>query len=60
MAGRIEDGLWEARLTAAPPGRHSYKFLLDGERWLVDPANPARATDETGNWNSVIDYLPEP
>ena len=36
-----------------------YKFLLDGERWLVDPANPSRATDDTGNWNSVIDYLPE-
>jgi serine protease AprX len=59
MAARIEDGLWEARLTATPPGRHSYKFLLDGERWLVDPANPARATDDTGNWNSVIVYLPE-
>jgi serine protease AprX len=59
VAARIEDGLWEARLTATPPGRHSYKFLLDGERWLVDPANPARATDDTGNWNSVIDYLPE-
>jgi serine protease AprX len=58
IATRLEDGLWEARLAAAPPGRHNYKFLLDGERWLIDPANPKRATDDTGNWNSVIDYLP--
>jgi serine protease AprX len=58
VAARIEDGLWEARLTATPPGRHTYKFLIDGERWLVDPANPVRATDDAGNWNSVIDYLP--
>jgi serine protease AprX len=57
-AVRIEDGLWEARLVAAPPGQHTYKFLLDGERWLVDPANPSRVTDDAGNWNSFIDYLP--
>jgi serine protease AprX len=58
VAARIEDGLWEARLAAAPPGRHRYKFVLDDERWLVDPANPARATDDDGNWNSVVDYFP--
>ena len=54
----LEDGLWEARLDAALPGRHTYKFFIDGKRWLVDPANPVRVTDDTGNWNSVIDYLP--
>jgi serine protease AprX len=57
-ASRVEDGLWEARLPVAPPGRYSYKFLLDGERWLLDPANPARLTDDAGNWNSVLDYFP--
>jgi serine protease AprX len=57
-AARIEDGLWEARLAAAPPGTHSYKFLIDGDRWLVDPANPSRKTDDGGNWNSVLDYFP--
>jgi serine protease AprX len=55
VAARIEEGLWEARLPAMPPGRHSYKFLLDGERWLVDPANPSRTTDAFGNWNSVLE-----
>jgi serine protease AprX len=58
VAARIEDGLWEARLSTAPPGPHSYKFLIDGERWLVDPANPARTVDDGGSWNSVLDYLP--
>jgi len=58
VAARIEEGLWEARLLAPPPGPHAYKFHLDGERWLVDPANPTRVTDENGNWNSFIDYLP--
>jgi serine protease AprX len=54
LAARIEEGLWEARLAAPPPGLHTYKFLLDGERWLCDPANPTRRTDEHGNWNSVL------
>jgi serine protease AprX len=54
IAARIEDGLWEARLATVSPGQHSYKFLLDGDRWLVDPANPTRATDDDGNWNSVL------
>ncbi|HEX4823900.1 MAG TPA: S8 family serine peptidase [Candidatus Polarisedimenticolaceae bacterium] len=57
-ATRIEKGLWEARLSELSHGRHSYKFILDGGRWLVDPANPARLTDDRGNWNSVFDYFP--
>ena len=55
VAVRIEDGLWEARLTSVPPGPHAYKFQLDGERWLVDPANPSRVTDDGGHWNSLLD-----
>ena len=56
VAVRIEDGLWEARLAPVPPGPHTYKFLLDGDRWLVDPANPSRVTDESGRWNSLLDH----
>lgn len=54
VAARLEDGLWEARLAHVPPGSHAYKFLLDGERWLVDPANPSRVTDASGHWNSLL------
>lgn len=53
-ARRIEDGLWEACLEATHGERHHYKFLLDGARWLTDPANPARAHDGRGGMNSVV------
>jgi retinol-binding protein 3 len=36
----------------AEPGRHAYKFVVDG-RWLPDPANP-RQESEDANSNSVI------
>lgn len=54
LAAQIEPGLWEACLPLPPPGAHPYKFLLDGGRWLVDPANPTRVADERGNWNSLL------
>jgi serine protease AprX len=52
-AERIEAGLWQARLPR-PAGAHQYKFLIDGQRWLADPANPSRAHDGHGAWNSVL------
>lgn len=54
-AARVEAGLWEAELPSASPGRHAYKFLIDGARWLVDPANPRRVVDGSGHWNSLLD-----
>jgi hypothetical protein len=44
-AQEIEPGLWQARVSDLEAGRHPYKFLLDGGRWLVDPANPSRVAD---------------
>jgi hypothetical protein len=35
----------------AEPGRHEYKFVVDG-RWIADPANPVTETDDP-NRNSV-------
>lgn len=55
LAGReLERGLWEIVATGVPAGTHRYKFLLDGGRWLADPANPARAHDGFGGFNSVF------
>ena len=31
-----------------------HKFVLDGEVWLADPANPKRAHDGHGSWNSLF------
>lgn len=36
---RYEEGAWRATLRLAP-GAHEYKFVLDGDRWISDPANP--------------------
>lgn len=34
------------------PGTHTYKLVVDGE-WILDPANPERLDDGTGNENSI-------
>lgn len=33
------DGIWEIRITL-PPGRYRYLFLIDENRWQIDPGNP--------------------
>lgn len=43
---------WQAQLEVEP-GRHEYKFWVDGE-WLPDPANPAIKVDNQGHTNSVL------
>jgi len=50
---RAADGSFTAE-TTVPDGRHAYKFVLDGSRWIADPANPARADDQNGGFNSVL------
>lgn len=36
-----------------PPGRHEYKFIVNGE-WRVDPNCPEWAPNDQGSLNSVI------
>jgi len=48
------------RLTVpVPVGNHQYKFVLDGERWVIDPRNPRTADDGGGNVNSLLFVAPE-
>lgn len=35
-----------------PAGSHPYKLVVDGE-WILDPSNPEKLDDGTGNENSV-------
>jgi len=35
-----------------PSGSHPYKLVVDGE-WILDPSNPEKLDDGTGNENSV-------
>lgn len=40
-----------------PPGKQLYKFVIDGERWTVDPENPQTEGDSQGNVNSVLSIV---
>lgn len=53
-AMRTGPGLWRASLARPARGLHQYKFLLDGESWVFDPANPERLHDGYGGWNSLL------
>ena len=37
-----------------PPGRHQYAFIVDGTRWMPDPAAPRAVADDFGTPNSVV------
>jgi hypothetical protein len=47
-----EDGVWTVTL-GLPVGQHQYAFVVDGQRWVVDPAAPA-VDDGFGRKNSVV------
>jgi hypothetical protein len=50
-------GVWTA-LVPLEPGVHDYTFVVDGERWVVDPYAP-RVQDSFGGSNSRL-FLPSP
>lgn len=45
---------WSVTTAVTPPGRHQYKFVVDGATWLPDPSNPERVDDGFGGFNSVL------
>jgi excisionase family DNA binding protein len=47
---------WVSRIDLLP-GRHAYKFVVDGE-WMIDPDNPHAEGDGRGNINSVLTKAP--
>ena len=49
---RTDGGVWTATLTL-PAGEHQYAFVVDGARWVPDPAAPA-VDDGFGRRNSVL------
>jgi hypothetical protein len=48
-----EGGTWRVELRL-PPGRYRYTFLVDGRRWVPDPAEPRAADDDFGAPTSVL------
>lgn len=53
VASRQRAGFWTVDVPLAP-GRHEYAFLLDGSRWMADPAAPVVADGEFGTPNSTL------
>jgi hypothetical protein len=45
-------GVWTITLPL-PPGRHQYAFLVDGERWVIDPT-AIIVNDDFGTETSVV------
>ena len=50
---RGADGRW-AVVVELDSGRHLYKFVLDGERWIPDPLNQQREGDGHGGSNTIL------
>jgi hypothetical protein len=48
-----QSGLWTATVSL-PPGRYSYAFVVDGERWVADPRAPRAVGDDFGRPSSTV------
>ena len=46
-------GSWSVALRLQP-GRHRYAFVVDGVRWIADPAAPPAPDDDFGSPGSVV------
>lgn len=49
---KTKDGSFRARM-ALEPGRHEYKFVVDGE-WVNDPQAPGEIRNACGTTNGVV------
>ncbi|MEE9296554.1 MAG: alpha-amylase family glycosyl hydrolase [Phycisphaerae bacterium] len=47
------DGTWNVTVLLGP-GKHQYKFVLDGRTWVPDPLNPDHVPDTFGGHNSAL------
>jgi hypothetical protein len=46
-------GLWTVTVPLTA-GRYTYTFVVDGERWMADPAAPPAPPDDLGRPSSVV------
>lgn len=47
-------GQWQVAVRLKP-GTYQYKFVVDGDRWEDDAANPNKVVNEHGTSNSVCE-----
>lgn len=51
---RAPGGLWEITVPLRKDRSYSYNFIIDGERWIADPAAPSRVDDGFGGASSSL------
>lgn len=54
---QVSNGVWSVTLPLTP-GRYEYMFVVDGQRWVGDPAAVEQADDGFGSRNAVLEVLP--
>lgn len=52
MARDPERGIWRVSVPLAP-GRHTYSYVVNGTRWIIDPLAPRTTDDALGSSNVV-------
>jgi hypothetical protein len=58
LQGPDASGHWEATVRL-PEGRYEYQFLVDGRRWVTDPAAAVVRPDGFGQMNAVLEVSGE-
>lgn len=51
---RNPDGSWEITVPLRKGRAYAYNFVIDGERWVVDPSSPSRLDDGLGGSSSSL------
>ena len=53
MLTKNEKEIWTAK-AKIDSGRYQYKYVIDYQSWILDPANPYTIEDSAGNINSLL------
>jgi serine protease AprX len=49
-----DDGIWRTSIPCQPAGEYRYKFVINGHRWVEDPAHGFKEEDGYGGFNSLL------
>ena len=52
-----DEGVWTATVDGLEAGEYQYKFVVNGDTWMLDPMNGNVVTEADGNQNSAFYIL---
>ncbi|MCI0398081.1 MAG: isoamylase early set domain-containing protein [Chloroflexi bacterium] len=58
MKKRKKDGVFYAKVRLPESHKFQYRYLLDGQTWVNDPAADAYVPNEFGSHNGIVDTTP--